>query len=192
MGILGIDVLEHYCIQLDFAAGKMRFLDDQHADKSAWGKAFPIVPLNEQDPRPAVAENLFGRARHRIRSLTAVLSVMAGSCRKISSHGPTTRFRRPTGNCAGPTACLAAKNIPCFPWARRTSSPMASGLIFWRVIWSRSIFPITRSISSANPSVCGPIRRLAEYKPIPDQEPERHRPPARRAAGPDGRHRASR
>ena len=61
MGILGMDVLENYCIQLDFAAGKMRFLDDQHADKDAWGKAFPIVTLNDQDPRPAVAENLLGR-----------------------------------------------------------------------------------------------------------------------------------
>jgi len=61
MGILGMDVLENYCIQLDFAAGKLRFLDDQHADKSAWGKAFPIVTLNDQDPRPAVAENLLGR-----------------------------------------------------------------------------------------------------------------------------------
>ena len=63
LGILGIDVLEHYCIQLDFAAGKMRFLDDQHADKSSWGKAFPIVPVNDQDPRPAVAENLLGSPR---------------------------------------------------------------------------------------------------------------------------------
>ena len=61
MGILGIDVLEHYCIQLDFAAGKMRFLDDQHADKSTWGKAFSIVPVRDDDPRPAVAENLLGR-----------------------------------------------------------------------------------------------------------------------------------
>lgn len=60
LGILGMDVLEHYCVQLDFAAGKMRFLDDEHADKSTWGKAFPIVPLNDDDPRPAVAQNLLG------------------------------------------------------------------------------------------------------------------------------------
>ena len=60
LGILGMDVLEHYCVQLDFAAGKLRFLDDAQADKSAWGRAFPIVPLNDQDPRPAVTESLFG------------------------------------------------------------------------------------------------------------------------------------
>jgi hypothetical protein len=29
MGILGMDCLRHYCIQLDFAAGKMRFLDPE-------------------------------------------------------------------------------------------------------------------------------------------------------------------
>ncbi len=60
MGILGMNVLEHYCIQLDFAAGKLRFLDDNRADKRKWGKAFPIVALNSRDPRPAVAENLLG------------------------------------------------------------------------------------------------------------------------------------
>jgi hypothetical protein len=42
MGILGIDVLQNYCIQLDFAANKVRFLDDQHLDKSKLGTAFPL------------------------------------------------------------------------------------------------------------------------------------------------------
>lgn len=60
MGMLSLDCLRHYCIQLDFAAGKMRFLDDEQADKQKWGKAFPIVPLNSQDGRAAVAENLIG------------------------------------------------------------------------------------------------------------------------------------
>jgi len=60
MGMLGFDCLRQYCIQLDFAAGKMRFLDDEQADKQKWGMAFPIVPLNSQDGRAAVAENLFG------------------------------------------------------------------------------------------------------------------------------------
>jgi hypothetical protein len=60
MGILGMDVLEHYCLQMDFAAGKMRFLDDAQADKKMWGHAFPIVALNSNDPRPAVRENLLG------------------------------------------------------------------------------------------------------------------------------------
>jgi hypothetical protein len=33
MGVVGFDCLRHYCIQLDFAGGKMRFLDDEQADK---------------------------------------------------------------------------------------------------------------------------------------------------------------
>jgi len=34
--------------------------DAERADKKIWGKAFPIVPLNSRDPRPAVGENLLG------------------------------------------------------------------------------------------------------------------------------------
>ncbi len=60
MGILGMDVLEHYCIQLDFAARKLRFLDGDRADRHNWGKAFPIVEINAQDARPAVSENFLG------------------------------------------------------------------------------------------------------------------------------------
>ena len=60
MGALGMDVLGHYCIQLDFVAGKMRFLDSEHADKRAWGKAFPLAALNARDARPSLCENLFG------------------------------------------------------------------------------------------------------------------------------------
>ncbi|HYG24152.1 MAG TPA: NPCBM/NEW2 domain-containing protein [Verrucomicrobiae bacterium] len=62
MGLLGMDVLENYCIQLDFPAGKMRFLQEgqRHGDNKEWGRAFPIVPLNANDTRPAVAENLLG------------------------------------------------------------------------------------------------------------------------------------
>lgn len=60
-GILGYDCLRHYCVQLDFEAGKVRFIDRQTADKREWGKAFPIVPLNANDARPAVAENLLGQ-----------------------------------------------------------------------------------------------------------------------------------
>ena len=61
VGLLGYDTLRHYCLQLDFAAGKMRFLDDKTADKSSWGKAFPIVDLNVNDGRPSVAQNLLGQ-----------------------------------------------------------------------------------------------------------------------------------
>ena len=42
MGILGMDCLRHYCIQLDFAADKMRFLDPDQPTSENLGKAFPL------------------------------------------------------------------------------------------------------------------------------------------------------
>lgn len=41
--ILGMDCLCHYCVQLDFAARRMRFLDPEHVDIGGLGKAFPLV-----------------------------------------------------------------------------------------------------------------------------------------------------
>jgi hypothetical protein len=43
MGVLGVDCLSNYCIQLDFQAGKMRFLDPGHLNAGNFGKAFPLV-----------------------------------------------------------------------------------------------------------------------------------------------------
>jgi hypothetical protein len=43
MGILGMDCLRHYCIQLDFEAGKMRFLDPDHVNAAQQGKTFPLT-----------------------------------------------------------------------------------------------------------------------------------------------------
>lgn len=41
-GILGMDVLSHYCIQLDFSAGKIRFLDGDKVNKRKWGKPYSL------------------------------------------------------------------------------------------------------------------------------------------------------
>ncbi|HVV72488.1 MAG TPA: hypothetical protein VHI52_13485 [Verrucomicrobiae bacterium] len=43
LGILGMDCLRHYCLQLDFQAGKMRFLDCPSRPASALGKAYPLI-----------------------------------------------------------------------------------------------------------------------------------------------------
>jgi hypothetical protein len=43
MGMLSIDCLRHYCIQLDFEAGKMRFLDPAAIHRASLGQAFPIT-----------------------------------------------------------------------------------------------------------------------------------------------------
>jgi hypothetical protein len=42
-GILGMDCLHYYCIQLDFEAGKMRFLPPEQVDAAKLGKAFPMT-----------------------------------------------------------------------------------------------------------------------------------------------------
>jgi hypothetical protein len=42
MGILGMDVLDNYCIQLDFETGKMRFLNPRHLNVADLGKAYRI------------------------------------------------------------------------------------------------------------------------------------------------------
>jgi len=47
-GILGMDCLGHYCIQLDFAARKMRFLDPDHLNTEDLGKPFPITTQDEE------------------------------------------------------------------------------------------------------------------------------------------------
>jgi hypothetical protein len=42
VGILGMDCLRHYCIQLDFVSGKIRFLDPDQAHTNDLGQPFPI------------------------------------------------------------------------------------------------------------------------------------------------------
>jgi hypothetical protein len=51
LGILGMDCLRHYCIQLDFEAGKMRFRDSDHLTTPALGKIFPLVFAKDADDR---------------------------------------------------------------------------------------------------------------------------------------------
>ena len=58
LGVLGIDVLQHYCVQLDFRAGKVRFLAAKGANKRRWGTAFPIMYIG--DGCPTIGDNLAG------------------------------------------------------------------------------------------------------------------------------------
>jgi len=57
-GIIGMDILGHYCIQLDFQNGKVRFLDGEHENKAAWGRAFPLTDIG--DGCFYIADNLTG------------------------------------------------------------------------------------------------------------------------------------
>lgn len=42
-GVLGMDCLSHYCIQLDFQAGKIRFLNPESVNPNDLGKSFPLT-----------------------------------------------------------------------------------------------------------------------------------------------------
>jgi hypothetical protein len=57
-GILGMDCLQHYCIQLDFTGGKVRFLNRERMEVSDLGKAFPMMLLavgpKKQSVRPLI------------------------------------------------------------------------------------------------------------------------------------------
>lgn len=43
VGILGMDCLSHYCVQLDFKADQMRFLNPGHLDNANLGQEFPLA-----------------------------------------------------------------------------------------------------------------------------------------------------
>jgi hypothetical protein len=43
MGVLGMDCLQRYCVQLDFKARKMRFLDPNNLKPARLGQAFPLT-----------------------------------------------------------------------------------------------------------------------------------------------------
>lgn len=58
VGILGMHVLLNYCIQLDFAARRIRFLVGDPGKRSAWGKPFPLTDVG--DGCVSISENLAG------------------------------------------------------------------------------------------------------------------------------------
>ncbi|HTV61865.1 MAG TPA: hypothetical protein VMH30_04770 [Verrucomicrobiae bacterium] len=57
-GILGMDVLGNYCIQLNFQKETMRFLDAERAEKGGWGAPFPLK--NVGDGCFYISNNLVG------------------------------------------------------------------------------------------------------------------------------------
>jgi hypothetical protein len=56
-GVLGMDCLQNYCVQLDFMARKMRFLDPDHLPTEDLGKAFALTISSGS---AFVRENLLG------------------------------------------------------------------------------------------------------------------------------------
>jgi len=171
MGILGIDVLEHYCIQLDFAAGKMRFLDDPHADKSTWGKAFPIVPVNDDDSRPGVAENLLGRqGPHSIidSGFLGDGSLMP----KYFQLWTNSAVVPANGEARAPDGVFGERKYPFVNLSQMDWPSDGIGLNFLARHLVTFDFP-NHTLYLLCQSI-GPLPRLrtAQFKPIPDKEPE--------------------
>ncbi len=173
MGVLGIDVLENYCIQLDFAAGKMRFLDSEHADKSAWGRPFPIAPLSEDDSRPAVAGNLFGA--NDAHSLIDSGWVGDGWLMPNFFQSWTSDAVAPAnGELRWPYGSFGGKKYPLFSLGVENFPSDGIGLDFLARHLVTLDFPnhtlyLKRQSIGPRPD---PDLRLAESKPIPDGEPE--------------------
>ena len=169
-GILGIDVLEHYCIQLDFAAGKMRFLDDQHADKSMWGQPFPIAPLSADDGRPAVAGNLFGaRDAH---SLIDSGFIGDGSLMPKYFQLWTNQVVAPAnGEVRSPDGVFGGKKYPFVNLSEKDWPSDAIGLNFLARHLVTLDFP-NHTLYLRCQSI-GPLTnpKLAAFRPIPDKEP---------------------
>jgi hypothetical protein len=170
MGILGMDVLENYCIQLDFAAGKMRFLDDQHADKSAWGQAFPIVTLNDQDPRPAVAENLLGlQGTHSIIDSGFLGD---GWLTPKNFQSWTNDAVSPTnGELHWPYGRFDGKKYPLFSLCVENVESDGLGIDFLARHLVTFDFPNHTLYLKRQSIGLRPGPKVAEYKPIPDREP---------------------
>jgi hypothetical protein len=56
-GVLGMDILNHFCVQLDFQAGTIRFLNSNEVDVATLGQPFPLTFLSQGN----VTVTLFGR-----------------------------------------------------------------------------------------------------------------------------------
>lgn len=60
LGMIGMDILGHYCVQFDFANNKVRFLDGKTSDKKDWGTPFALTDVG--DGCFALNQNLTGAA----------------------------------------------------------------------------------------------------------------------------------
>ena len=171
MGILGMDVLEHYCIQLDFAAGKMRFLDDAHADRITWGRPFPIVPLLTNDSRPAVAQNLLGlQGPHSLidSGFLGDGSLMPGYFQRWTNAA----WVHTNGEAHSPDGVFGGEK---YPWLFLSENDWPSdgiGLNF--LARHRVTFDFPNHTLYLQRQSAGPLRnlRMARLKPIPDKEPK--------------------
>lgn len=137
-GILGIDCLGHYCIQLDFEARKWRFLDPAKLDTNNLGEAFPLFHSGRCF---IVHENLMG--------LKGPGSLIDTGCNFDGLLMPTL-FQRWTND-------FRLSGYPGFPSGRFGGATYTNlelhvypgtclASLFFQGTWSRSIFRNARCI----------------------------------------------
>jgi hypothetical protein len=62
LGVIGMDCLRHYCLQLDFKARKIRFLQPARSTFTNFGKAYPLQFSQAQGDLDAVSQPLIQHA----------------------------------------------------------------------------------------------------------------------------------
>jgi hypothetical protein len=106
MGVLGIDCLKHYCIQLDFAAGEIRFLDPDHLETASLGQAFPLnfsqpwhqpllqdCNLVEAKGRPALIDSGYYDADGTLNAGQFAAAIREGAVTPIQNRPGWARLR---------------------------------------------------------------------------------------------------
>lgn len=107
LGVLGLNCLANYCLQLDFSANKIRFVDDEKSNTQNWGHPIPLI--RRPDGRFNIADNFLG-----VKGPSSLIDIGCGydgwlapklfqkwkkSAATLTSDGP----HRPIGIIAGET-----------------------------------------------------------------------------------------
>ena len=129
-GILGMDVLKHYCIQLDFQKGQMRFLDDEEeqTNKKDWGTPYHLNDIG--DGCFAISENLVGTKAPK--SLIDTGAEFDGELTPASFQQWTNHETPPAnGHARSPNGVLGGEiyhDLELDEWPEKTGGDSHSGL----------------------------------------------------------------
>ncbi len=140
-GILGMDILQHYCVQLDFTANRLRLLDPDQAADPAWGRAWPLTLHNDASGDNtykwvSVRETLAGEPARELRILTCGYFDLAVQAKEFEAQrrAPAVAEIGPTWLCAA-SGRFGGEVYTNLVWWERTDrghfgSPHI-GLRFW-------------------------------------------------------------
>ena len=64
-GILGMDCLKHYCIQLDFSSRKLNFLNPDHTENGGLGRSF-LFSLVGEGAKPVMEADILGQGAAKL------------------------------------------------------------------------------------------------------------------------------